>query len=386
MRVKAPTSVSMNAIELTQELIKCPSVTPADAGALPLLAAFLEEAGFTCHMLPFGEINNLYATIGAGAPHIMYAGHTDVVPTGPADKWTHGPFDAVIDDGILYGRGASDMKSSVAAFAVAAAEYVKNNGTDNGTISLLITGDEEAQAIDGTIKVLGWMGEQGIQPDVCLVGEPSNADEVGEEIRIGRRGSLTGFLTVSGKQGHVAYPHRADNSMPRLVKMLSALDGLHIDDGTEFFPASNLEIASINVDNTADNVIPAGGRATFNIRFNDLWTSDTLKEKIIETLDSVDAPYEITFRVGAESFLTQPGDWSALVQTVVAEETGRTPELTTRGGTSDARFIHTVCPVLEFGVLNQTIHQIDEQVAVSDIELITKIYGKIIARYFEQNA
>lgn len=373
----------MNAIELAQKLIKCPSVTPADAGALPLLARYLEDAGFTCHMLPFGEINNLYATIGSGAPHMMYAGHTDVVPTGPLDKWTHGPFDAVIEDGILYGRGASDMKSSVAAFAVSAASYVKEHSIENGTISLLITGDEEDKAIDGTVKVLGWMKEQGITPDVCLVGEPSNADAIGEEIRIGRRGSLTGFLTVSGKQGHVAYPQRADNSMPRLVTLLSALDGLHIDDGTAFFPASNLEITSINVDNTADNVIPAGGRATFNIRFNDLWSGESLATKIRETLDATDEPYEITFRASAESFLTQPGDWSALLQSVITEETGRTPELSTRGGTSDARFIHTLCPVLEFGVLNRTIHQIDEHVAVSDVELITKIYGKIIARYFE---
>lgn len=381
----------MNAVELTQALIKCPSVTPADAGALPLLAKYLEEAGFTCHMLPFGEINNLYAIIGDepgnhNKPHLMYAGHTDVVPTGPLDQWTHPPFDAVIDNGVLYGRGASDMKSSVAAFAVAAVEYVKAHGTANGAISLLITGDEEGDAIDGTVKVLEWMDEQGIKPDVCLVGEPSNAKEIGEEIRIGRRGSLTGHLSVSGKQGHVAYPERADNSMPRLLKLLSALDDLKIDEATEFFPASNLEIAYINVDNTAENVIPAGGRATFNIRFNDTWSGETLKAKITETLDSVGEPYEIKFRHGAESFLTQPGAWTDLVQDVVADETGKRPALTTRGGTSDARFVTNYCPVLEFGVLNQTIHQIDENVAVSDLELITKIYGQIITRYFDSNA
>lgn len=380
----------MNSVELTQALIRCPSVTPADAGALPLLADYLENAGFTCHMLPFGEINNLYATISSSdntnGPHMMYAGHTDVVPTGPLEQWTHPPFDAVIDDGILYGRGASDMKSSVAAFAVAAVEHIKTHGVPNGTISLLITGDEEAEAVDGTVKVLGWMREQGIQPDVCLVGEPSNAKEIGEEIRIGRRGSLTGYLSVSGKQGHVAYPERADNPMPRLLKLLSTLDALEIDAATEFFPASNLEIASINVDNTAVNVIPAGGRAAFNIRFNDTWSGETLKAKIVETLDATCEPYEIEFRIGAESFLTQPGEWSQLVQDVVTEATGRTPALTTRGGTSDARFIHHMCPVLEFGVLNQTIHQIDENVAVKDLELITKIYGQLIARYFEANA
>jgi len=374
----------MNSIELTQALIKCPSVTPEDAGALPLLAQYLEQAGFTCHMLPFEDVNNLYATIGNGeGPHIMYAGHTDVVPTGPAEKWTHGPFNPVIEDGILYGRGASDMKSSVAAFAASAVEHIKQHSTPNGTLSLLITGDEEGAAINGTIKVLQWMEQQNIKPDVCLVGEPSNAKQVGEEIRIGRRGSITGFLSVSGKQGHVAYPERADNPMPRLLELLNRLNGWHIDDGSDFFPNTNMEISSINVDNTADNVIPGDGRAVFNIRFNDNWSCETLKAKIIETLDEARMPYEIDFRFGADSFLTEPGEWTSLVASVVKEETGIDPHLGTGGGTSDARFIHKYCPVVEFGVLNQTIHQINENVAVSDLELLTKIYGKIIARYFE---
>lgn len=371
----------MDVIELTQKLIACPSITPKDEGALVYLAQQLEKLGFTCHRLDFGEgdehVPNLFARLGTGAPHICYAGHTDVVPTGPADAWTYGPFNPHIEDGILYGRGASDMKGSVAAFTAAVAAYLKDN-TPTGSISLLITGDEEGPAINGTIKVLEWMKENNHIPDVALIGEPTNPDHLGQEIKIGRRGSLTGQITVSGKQGHVAYQHLADNPLPKLVKILDALSDNVLDEGSEFFPPTNLEITTIDVGNTADNVIANSGTAKFNIRFNDHWSSETLSAKLHEIIKSCGFDYELDLTCGAESFLTKPAEWSDIVREAVKNVTGKTPEFTTNGGTSDARFVVQYCPVVEFGGINATIHQIDENARVQDLKDLSKIFTQVL--------
>ncbi len=375
----------MNTLELTKKLISCPSVTPKDEGAQVLLGEFLRGVGFECHHLSFGkgdeEVPNLFARIGKGGPHLCYAGHTDVVPSGPEEQWTFGPFNPEVKDGVLYGRGASDMKGSVAAFAVAAAEFIKT-GEFKGSISLLITGDEEGVAINGTVKVLEWMKENGHVPDVAIVGEPTNPKHFGQEIKIGRRGSLNGHITVKGKQGHVAYQQLADNPVPKMVQMLDALVQYEFDEGSEFFPPTNLEITTIDVGNPATNVIPAGGWASFNIRFNDQWSSKSLKAKITALLDACAHDYEIKFEGNAESFITQPGEWSDLVQAAVEEVSGKVPECTTSGGTSDARFIVNYCPVIECGGVNESIHQIDENAAVADLEMLTKIYGQILERYF----
>lgn len=377
----------MDVIELTQKLIACPSITPKDEGALVYLAQQLETLGFTCHRLDFGEgdehVPNLFARLGTGAPHICYAGHTDVVPTGPVEAWTYGPFNPHIEDGVLYGRGASDMKGSVAAFTAAVAAYLKNN-TPTGSISLLITGDEEGPALNGTIKVLEWMKENDHIPDVALIGEPTNPDHLGQEIKIGRRGSLTGQLTVSGKQGHVAYQHLADNPLPKLVKILDALSDSVLDDGSEFFPSTNLEITTIDVGNTADNVIANSGAAKFNIRFNDRWSGETLSEKLHEIIEACGFDYELDLTCSAESFLTKPGDWSDIVREAVKNVTGNTPEFTTNGGTSDARFMVKHCPVIEFGGINATIHQIDENASVQDLKDLTKIFTQMLELYFKE--
>lgn len=374
-------------IKIAQDLIRCKSVTPKDDGAQAILADLLMKAGFECHHLPFGEgeerIVNLFARIGSSnGPHICYAGHTDVVPTGPEDQWTYPPFAAEIHDGILYGRGASDMKGSVACFTAAALDYLKEHGVPkHGSISLLITGDEEADAINGTVKVLEWMKENGHVPDVCLVGEPSNPDHLGQEIKIGRRGSLRGELYVTGKQGHVAYQHLADNPLPRLIKMADALSEYEFDTGTDHFSPTNLEVTTIDVGNKADNVIPASGMLRFNVRFNDQWNAEILEAKIRDILDGVSNDYKLDVFSNAASFMTEPGDWTALVSQAVQDVVGKTPALTTTGGTSDARFVSQYCPVVEFGPVNKTIHQIDENARVDDLEQVTKIYSLILERY-----
>ena len=380
----------IDGIDLTQKLIACPSVTPKDAGAQELLADVLSEIGFKCHHLPFGEdeeghdarVPNLFARIGTGAPHLCYAGHTDVVPPGDTEAWTYGPFNPEIKDGVLYGRGASDMKGSVAAFATAAAQFIKS-GAFNGSISMLITGDEEGVAVNGTIKVLEWMKENDHVPDVALVGEPTNPDHLGQEIKIGRRGSLNGVITVTGKQGHVAYQQLAENPLPALIKLTDALASYTFDAGNEFFPPTNLEITTIDVGNPATNIIPERGTAAFNIRFNDHWSSACLKEKIKALLDETGQGYEITFEGNAESFITKPNDWTDIVRAAVQAVSGKVPEYTTSGGTSDARFIVNYCPVIECGPINATIHQIDENAKVSDLEDLEKIYLEILKRYFK---
>ncbi len=376
--------MSYDVIEITKELIKCPSVTPKDEGALVYLEAKLKALGFECYRVDFGEganyVPNLFARLGKKSPHICYAGHSDVVPSGSVESWKFNPFDPQIEDGILYGRGASDMKGSVAAFVAGVAEYLEDNKPD-GSISLLITGDEEGPAINGTVKVLKWMEENGHIPDVALVGEPTNPDFLGQEIKIGRRGSLNGILSVSGRQGHVAYPHLADNPLPKLVKILDALASYKLDDGSEFFPASNLEITSIDVGNRAENVTPEEGVAKFNIRFNDNWSGETLSSKVNEIIKSCGFDYNLELNVSAQSFLTKPAKWSDIVRKAVADISGNTPEFTTNGGTSDARFIVNYCPVVEFGGLNKTIHQIDENASVEDLKNLSKIFKRVLELY-----
>ncbi len=368
-------------IEVAQKLISCPSVTPKDEGAQIFLAEKLGALGFECHHLPFGEgdeaVPNLFARIGNSAPHFCFAGHTDVVPPGPVNQWRYKPFDAHIEDGVLYGRGASDMKGSVAAFLVAASEYLESSEL-KGSISFLITGDEEGPSVNGTIKVLEWMKQNNHIPDVCLVGEPSNPDHLGQEVKIGRRGSLDGVLSVTGTQGHVAYQHLADNPLPRLIKMLDALNAYVFDEGSEQFPPTNLEVTSLNTDNKAVNVIPESGQAMFNVRFNDHWNRASLSETLQKILDATDYAYDLQTNCNSEVFITQPGIWSNIVQKAVHSVTGHTPEFTTGGGTSDARFISSYCPVVEFGGVNKTIHQINENARVEDLRKLVKIFTHII--------
>lgn len=370
-------------IELSKQLISCPSVTPEDAGAQIFLGKVLQEMGFEVFHLPFSGVPNLFARLGNSGPHICYAGHTDVVPPGPAGQWTYGPFNPTVANGKLYGRGASDMKGSVAAFTSAVAAYLMQHGQPKGSISLLITGDEEGPAEFGTVKVLEWMAQHGHIPDVCLVGEPTNPDHLGQEIKIGRRGSLSGTVTVRGKQGHVAYPKLADNPVPKLIRLLDALASHRFDKGTKFFQPTNLEITTIDVGNTASNVIPASGSAKFNVRFNDKWTTESIQAKIRAVLDNVKEPYEIDFRGdGSKSFLTKPNAWTELVKRAVVDITGKTPQYTTNGGTSDARFVFDYCPVVEFGGVNATIHMIDENSDVDVLENLTRVYARVLELYF----
>ncbi len=375
-------------IEITKALVACPSITPKDEGAQEYLSKILSDAGFECYHLPFGEgdaeVPNLFARYGTAEPHISFIGHTDVVPPGPEDQWTFPPFEPTIKDGVLYGRGTSDMKGGDAAFVAAAIDFVKNTPNFDGSISLLITGDEEGEAASGTVKVLEWMQENGHIPTVALGGEPTNPDHLGQEVKIGRRGSLHGYLKVNGKQGHVAYQHLANNPIPILAKLIDALCAHEFDQENEHFVASNLEFTTVDVGNRAENVIPAKAKAHFNIRYNDNWTAETLGAKCREILDATGLEYELDIRGDAESFLTKPGEWSALVQDAVEEVTGKRPEATTTGGTSDARFVINYCPVVECGGINSTIHQIDENARIDDLLDLTAIYGAILNRYFSR--
>ncbi|WP_158047019.1 succinyl-diaminopimelate desuccinylase [Skermanella pratensis] len=378
---------ALDPVALTRALVRCRSVTPADAGALDVLQGVLEPLGFVCHRLRFEEegtapVENLYARLGTKGPNLCFAGHTDVVPPGDPAAWAVDPFAGEIVDGKLYGRGASDMKAAVAAFTAAVARRLGSAGTPPGSISLLITGDEEGPAVNGTRKVLDWLADRGEVLDACIVGEPTNPNYLGEMIKVGRRGSITGYLTVHGTQGHVAYPHLADNPLPRLVRMLAALTAEPLDRGNAHFQPSTLAITTIDVGNPADNVIPAKGSASFNIRFNDEHTSDGLKDWIRRTCDAVGGRYDLDFRVSGESFLTPPGRLSDLVADAVERVTGHRPELSTTGGTSDARFIKSHCPVVEFGIVGQTMHKVDEHVAVADVERLTCIYGAVIDGFF----
>jgi succinyl-diaminopimelate desuccinylase len=379
-------------VALTQALVRCESVTPEEAGALTLLQGILESAGFTCHRMTFREtgtpdVENLYARIGTAAPNLCFAGHTDVVPAGNLGAWTSPPFGAEIRDGILYGRGAVDMKGGVACFLSAALRHLETSGPPTkGSISFLITGDEEGPSINGTAKVLDWLKQHGETLDGCVVGEPSNPEAIGDEIKIGRRGSMTGVLTVHGRQGHAAYPHKADNPVPKLARLIDRLCSATIDRGTRHFEPSNVQVTVISVPNTATNVIPANAVATFNLRYNDNWRRPTIEDWVRTEFEraaaSIGAEFDVTFAGTGDVFLTEPGPLVDTMREAVHAVTGRKPALTTGGGTSDARFIKDFCPVIEFGLVNKTIHAVDEHVPVSDLETLTAIYELFIARYF----
>lgn len=377
----------MDSVALLQELIKCPSVTPDEGGALQLLEKLLAANGFKCHRLKFSDkdtpdVDNLYARWGTAAPHFCFAGHTDVVPVGDEKGWSFDPFGGEIRDGFVCGRGAADMKGPIACFVTAALAAIKAN--PKGSVSLLITGDEEGPSVNGTQKMLGWLKDRGEKIDFCLVGEPTSSEKLGDMMKIGRRGSLNGHIAVTGVQGHVAYPQRADNPVPKLIKLLSVLDALVLDKGTEHFQPSNLEIVTVDVGNKADNVIPARAEAKFNIRFNDAHTGASLQKLLKEALDAVGIPYELKFRLSGESFYTPPGPYSELLQKAIRSVTGREAELSTTGGTSDARFIRAHCPVIEFGIVGLTMHKVDERVAVSDMHALTDIYSQVLGAWFSQ--
>lgn len=378
-------------VALTQALIRCPSVTPAEGGALALLETVLAAEGFVVERPVFSEpgmpdIENLYARIGTDGPLLAIAGHTDVVPPGDLAAWTHDPFAAEIVDGVLYGRGACDMKGGFASMVAAVIRYRRENPQAPGSIAFLVTGDEEGPAVNGTVKLLEWAKARGERFDHCLLGEPTNPATMSDMVKIGRRGSLTGKLTVSGIQGHVGYPHLAQNPIRGMVRLLAGLDASPLDAGTEHFDPSNLEVTTLDVGNPASNVIPAQARAVFNIRFNDLWTPETLAGEIERRLREAAGNavrYEIAFEpTNAVAFLTKPGPFVAMVADAVEVETGKRPALSTTGGTSDARFIKNYCPVVEYGVVGQTMHQIDERVALADLLALERITHRLLTTYF----
>ncbi|MCK0172072.1 succinyl-diaminopimelate desuccinylase [Aliiroseovarius sp. S1123] len=371
---------------LTQRLIQCPSVTPEEGGALVLLEKMLSEAGFACTRINRGDTSNLFARWGSKSARTLgFNGHTDVVPVGDEKAWTVDPFGGEIKDGLLWGRGATDMKSGVAAWVAAAIDYVAE-APEDASLVITITGDEEGDATDGTVAILDWMDAQGETMTDCIVGEPTCPNEMGEMIKIGRRGSMTAYFTASGIQGHSAYPHRAKNPVPALARLVADLDAYVLDEGTDHFDASTLAVTTMDVGNPATNVIPAEARATVNIRFNDAHTSEDLTRWLRSEVDRVAAAtgIEVDIRVEAsgESFVTPPGALSDLVATSVAAETGRTPELSTSGGTSDARFVKSHCPVVEFGLVGKTMHQVDERINVDQICQLKAIYTRVMRDYF----
>ena len=381
---------SYDAVTLAADLIRCPSVTPAEGGALNLLQERLEGLGFVCTRLPFEEpgtdpVDNLYARLGTAQPNFVFAGHTDVVPTGDAGAWARDPFAGEVADGMLHGRGAADMKGAIASFTAAVSALLEENGPPRGSISLLITGDEEGPAVNGTKKMLEALAARGERFDACITGEPTNPAELGEMIKIGRRGSLNGTLIAKGTQGHTGYPHLADNAAHRMVDMLKALTGWEIDGGSEHFQASTLAVSTIDIGNPATNVIPAEAKAVFNIRFNDLHSSTSLETDIRTRLDAAaggNDKYDLDVVCSGESFLTPPGTLSDLLSDACERVLGRRPELSTTGGTSDSRFIKDYCPVVDFGLVGQTMHKVDERVAVSDVEALKGIYLAVLRDYF----
>lgn len=374
-------------VALVTRLIRCPSVTPRDEGALDVLAGALEALGFTCHRLTFSapgtpDVDNLYARLGDDEPNFCFAGHTDVVPVGTPEDWRYGPFAAEIADGKLYGRGAVDMKGAIAAFAAATARLLAEPGRSlSGSISMLITGDEEGPAINGTRKVLDWLADRHERIDWCLVGEPTNPTTLGQMIKIGRRGSLNARLLVHGIQGHVAYPAEAENPVHHLVTMLADLTGTPLDRGTEHFDPSSLQVTTVDVGNPTTNLIPARASAGLNIRFNDLHTGEELIAWLRSRLDRFGCRYDLDANVSGEAFLTPPGDLSTALSRAVENVTGRTPELSTSGGTSDARFIKDYCPVVEFGLINETAHKVDEHLSLAELEMLTSIYQRTLADF-----
>ena len=385
-----------DALSIARDLIRCPSVTPEDAGALGVLEQALNAAGFTCHRVTFSEdgtadVDNLYARIGTEGPHITFAGHTDVVPAGDESAWSVGAFSGEVKDGFLHGRGAVDMKGGIACSVAAVLEHLaahdgKPHADGKGSISFLITGDEEDVSVNGTIKLLKWAAERGEKFDHCVLGEPSNVETLGDTIKVGRRGSQSGTLVVEGVQGHVAYPHRAANPVPDISRLIVAISDEPLDHGSAQFQASNLEFVSVDVGNKAFNVIPGEARARFNIRYNDNHTQASLRE-LVETRLAKACGNRIKARIvwepsNSNVFVTKPGPFTDLAVSAIEEVTGRKPELSTSGGTSDARFISSYCPVIEFGLVGQTMHQVNERVPVTDLEKLTKVYRGILTRYF----
>ena len=382
----------LNELQLAKELIRFPSVTPVDAGVMSFLEKKLKKLGFKTKILEFREKNtkpvkNLYARLGNKSPNFCYAGHLDVVPAGNLKDWTVNPFKPSIKKGHLIGRGANDMKSSIAAFVAAVSTYIQKNKKFNGSISLLITGDEEGVAINGTKKVVEYLKKKKEKINFCLVGEPTNPNKLGEMIKIGRRGSITGKLTVIGVQGHVAYPNRANNPSTALVQILKELKGIKFDKGTKDFQPTNLEITKINIDNSADNVIPGLAYASFNIRFNNKHSSNTLKSKINKIVKKIcnknKSKYKIEYNVSGEAFLTSPNETTYMIQNTIKKITKIKPKLSTTGGTSDARFIRKISPCLEFGLVGKTMHKVDEVVALKDLKKLTLIYSNILENYFK---
>ena len=382
----------LNELQLAKELIRFPSVTPVDAGVMSFLEKKLKKLGFKTKILEFKEKNtkpvkNLYARLGNKSPNFCYAGHLDVVPAGNLKDWTVNPFKPSIKNGHLIGRGANDMKSSIAAFVTAVSKFIQKNKKFNGSISLLITGDEEGVAINGTKKVVEYLKKKKEKINFCLVGEPTNPNKLGEMIKIGRRGSITGKLTVIGVQGHVAYPNRANNPSTALVQILKELKGIKFDKGTKDFQPTNLEITKINIDNSADNVIPGLAYASFNIRFNNKHSSNTLKSKINKIVKKIcnknKSKYKIEYNVSGEAFLTSPNETTYMIQNTIKKITKIKPKLSTTGGTSDARFFRKISPCLEFGLVGKTMHKVDEVVALKDLKKLTLIYSNILENYFK---
>ena len=382
----------INELQLAKELIRFPSVTPVDAGIMSFLEKKLKQLGFKTKVLEFREnkskpVKNLYARLGNKSPNFCYAGHLDVVPAGNLKDWTVNPFKPSIKKGHLIGRGANDMKSSIAAFVSAISNFIENYSNFSGSISLLITGDEEGVAINGTKKVVEYLKKRKEKIDFCLVGEPTNPSKLGEMIKIGRRGSMNGRLTITGVQGHVAYPHRANNPSTALVQILKLIKDIKFDQGTKDFQPTNLEITKININNTADNVIPGVATATFNIRFNNKHSSSSLKKKINKVVKKISAKnkskYKIEYSVSGEAFLTNPNKTTFMIQDVIKKITKIKPKLSTTGGTSDARFIRKIAPCLEFGLVGKTMHKVDEAVSLSDLKKLTLIYSNILKNYFK---
>ena len=384
----------INELTLAKELIKFPSVTPKDAGTIGFLAKQLKSLGFNCKILEFKDknkkskpIKNIYARLGKKSPNLCYAGHTDVVPPGNIEDWTVNPFKPTIKRNHLIGRGANDMKSSIACFVAAVEKFLKKRKKFNGSISLLITGDEEGLAINGTKKVVDYLKKKKEKIDFCIVGEPTNPNKLGEMIKIGRRGSLSGEIIINGSQGHVAYPYLSNNPINTLVKICKKLKEKKLDNGNKNFQPSNLEFTSINVDNKATNVIPARAKAKFNIRFNNLHTSNTLKKRVISLVKSLSkknkCKFKIDFHVSGESFLTKPNKTIFMARNIIKKITKVTPVFSTTGGTSDARFIRRISPCLEFGLVNKTMHRVDECVSLKDLKNLTKIYQNILEDYFK---
>lgn len=383
---------TINEVFLARDLVRCKSVTPKDDGAINIVAKNLKKLGFKCQFMEFKEngtpqIRNLYAKIGKASPNFCFAGHTDVVPVGDLKSWTVNPFGGVIKNQKLIGRGVSDMKGSIACFIAAVSEFLKINKKINGSISLLITGDEETVAINGTKKVIEKLIQKKEKIDFCIVGEPTNENKLGEMIKIGRRGSITGHLTIIGIQGHVAYPHSSNNPSTIIVEVLNKIKKLKLDRGNKDFEASNLEVTKINIDNTADNVIPAEAKASFNVRFNNLHTSSSIKKKLNKIFSSTSkkfkANYRIKYHVSGESFLTKPNKTVYMIKNVIKKSTKINPVLSTTGGTSDARFIKKISPCVEFGLIAKTIHQVDEMARLADLKKLKNIYRDILLNYFK---